>query len=67
MNKALHPKDDVDRLYDSRKKKVRGFASIEDSDNISIKRLKNYKISSEEYSLQPLETIQTTRGSAKQK
>ena len=31
MHKALHPRDDVDRLYVSRKEGVRGLASIEDS------------------------------------
>ena len=29
MHKALHPRDDVDRLYVSRKKGGRGLASIE--------------------------------------
>ena len=31
MHKALHPRDDVDRLYVSRKEAERGLASIEDS------------------------------------
>ena len=31
MHKALHPRDDVDRLYVSRKEEGRGIASIEDS------------------------------------
>ena len=30
MHKALHPRDDVDRQYVSRKDGVRGLASIED-------------------------------------
>ena len=30
MHKALHPRDDVDRLYVSRKEGGRGLASIED-------------------------------------
>ena len=38
MHKALHPRDDVDRLYVSRKKKGRGFKSIEDSVDASIPR-----------------------------
>ena len=38
MHKALNPRDDVDRLYISRKKK-RGLASIEDSVDASIQRL----------------------------
>ena len=31
MHKALHLKDDVDRLYVSRKQRGSGIASIEDS------------------------------------
>ena len=31
MHKALHPRDDVDRLYVSRKEEGRGLTSIEDS------------------------------------
>ena len=31
MHKALHPRDDVDRLYASRKEARGGLASIEDS------------------------------------
>ena len=31
MHKALHPRDDVDRLYVSRKEGGRGFASIENT------------------------------------
>ena len=39
MHKALHPKDDVDILYVSRKEGGRGLASIEDSVDASIQRL----------------------------
>ena len=42
MHKALHPRDDVDRLYVSRKEGGRGLASIEDSEDTSIQRLKDY-------------------------
>ena len=42
MHKALHPKDDVDRLYVSRKERGRGLASIEDSVDESIQRLEDY-------------------------
>ena len=42
MHKALHPADDVDRLYVSRKYGGRGLASIEDSVDTSIQRLKDY-------------------------
>ena len=42
MHKALHPIDNVDRLYVSRKEGGRGFASIEDSVDASIQQLKDY-------------------------
>ena len=42
MHKALHPRDDVDRLYVSRKEGGRGLASSEDSVDASIQRLKDY-------------------------
>ena len=42
MNKALHPKDDVDRLYVSRKEVGRRLASIEDCVDASIQRLEDY-------------------------
>ena len=41
MHKALHPKDDVDRLYVSRKKRGRGLACIEDNVD-SLIQLKDY-------------------------
>ena len=42
MHKTLHPRDDVDRLYVSRKEGGGGFACIEDSVDTSIKRLEDY-------------------------
>ena len=42
MHKALDPRDDVDRLYVSRKQGGRGLASIEDSVDASIQRLEDY-------------------------
>ena len=42
MHKALHPRDDVDRLYVSRKGRGRGLTSIEDSVDASIRRLEDY-------------------------
>ena len=42
MYKALHPRDDVDRLYVSRKEGGRGLASIEDNVGASIRRLEDY-------------------------
>ena len=41
MHKVLHPRDDVDRLYISRKEGGRGLASIEDSVDESIQRLED--------------------------
>ena len=42
MHKALHPRDDVDRLYVPRKDGGRGLVSIEDSVDTSIPRLEDY-------------------------
>ena len=42
MHKALHPRDDVDRLYVSRKEGGRGLVSIEDSIGASIQRFEDY-------------------------
>ena len=42
MHKALHPRDDVDRLYVLRKEEGRGLANIEDSVDTSIQRLEDY-------------------------
>ena len=42
MHKALHPREDVDRLYVSRKEGRRGIANIEDSVGASIQRLEDY-------------------------
>ena len=42
MHKALHPRDDVDRLYVSRKEGGRGLTSIEDTVDAFIQRLENY-------------------------
>ena len=41
-HKALHPTDNVDRLYVSRKEGGRGLASNEDSVDASIQRLEGY-------------------------
>ena len=41
MHKAVHPRDDVDRLYVSRKEGGRGLASIEDTVDASKTTLKN--------------------------
>ena len=42
MHKALHPGEDIDRLYTSRKEVGRGRTSIEDSVYIPIRRLEDY-------------------------
>ena len=42
MHKALHPRDNVDRLYVLRKEGERGLASIEDSVGASIQRFEDY-------------------------
>ena len=42
MHKALHPRDDVDRQYVSKKEGGRRFNSIEDSVDASIQRLEHY-------------------------
>ena len=42
IHKALHPRDNVDRLYASRKEGGRGPTSIEDSVDASIQRLEDY-------------------------
>ena len=42
MHKLLHLRDDVDRLYVSRKEGGRGLASIEDTVDASIQRLEDY-------------------------
>ena len=42
MHKALHPGDDVDRLYVSRKEGGRGLTSIEDRVDASIQRLEDF-------------------------
>ena len=41
-HKALHPTDDVDRLYVSRKEGGRGLASTEDSIDASMQRFEDY-------------------------
>ena len=40
--KALHPRDDIDRLYVFRKEAGRGLTSIEDNINTLIRQLKDY-------------------------
>ena len=42
MHKALHPRDDDDRIYVSRKEGGRGRASIEDTVDAYIQRLEDY-------------------------
>ena len=42
IQKALHPRDDIDRLYVPRKEKGRGLVSIEDYIDASLLGLENY-------------------------
>ena len=42
MHKALHPRDDINRLYVSRKEGRRGLASTEDSVDASIQGIEDY-------------------------
>ena len=42
IHKALHPREDVDRLYESRKEGGRGLASIEESVEASMQRPEEY-------------------------
>ena len=42
MHKSLHPKDNVDRLYVTRKEGGRGLAGIEDNVDALIQRLEDY-------------------------
>ena len=42
MHEALHLRDDVGRLYVSRKEGGRGLDSIEDSVDASLQRLEDY-------------------------
>ena len=60
MHKALYPRDDVERVYVSRKEKGRELDSIEDSVNVPIRLEDNIKSPDEHRLLQP-ETIQTTQ------
>ena len=42
IHKALHPRDDIDRLYALRKGGWKGLASIDDSIDAPIQRLEEY-------------------------
>ena len=42
MHKALHPRDEIDRLYKTRKRGKKRKACREDCVNASIQRLKEY-------------------------
>ena len=66
MHKALHPRDDIDRLYVSRKESGRRFVSIEDSVDSSIRRLEDCIKKAKKDWLQWLETSQATKGSTVQ-
>ncbi len=61
MHKALHPRNEIDRLYVSRKERGRELASIEDSVDASIQRLENYIEKHEQGLITAIKTKQTTR------
>ena len=42
MHKGLHPRDEVERLYESRKEGGRGLVNIEDNVDASIRPLGDY-------------------------
>ena len=42
IHKALHPRDNTDRLYVSRKEGGKGLARFEDSVDALIRRLEDY-------------------------
>ena len=61
MHKALHPGDDVDKLYVARKEGGKGLASTENRIDALIRRLNDYIEKYEGGLLQPSETILTTQ------
>ena len=63
MHKALHPIDDIDRLYMSRKRSERGLDNIEDNVDAPIQWLEDCIKNAEKDWLQPPETILTIQGS----
>ena len=65
--KALHPSDDVDRLYISRKEGGRGLASIEDSVDASIQRFEDYIEKHKRGLFTAIKTILTIRWTAERK
>ena len=68
IHKALHPRDDVDRLHVSRKEEGRRLASIKDSVDASLRRPEDYiKKHEGRFWLRSPETIQTTQGSTEPK
>ena len=68
MHKALHPRDDIERLYVPRKEGGRGLTTIQDSVDASIQWLEDYiKKRAEKDWLQWPETIQITLASTEQK
>ena len=63
MRKALHPRDDIDRLYVLRKEGGRGLASVEDSFDALIKRFGDYIEKRRGRLVTSSKTILTTQGS----
>ena len=67
MHKALHPRDDVDRLHVTRREGGRGLANIEDSEDTSIQRLKDYIEKRGGRLITATRKILMTRGSAERR
>ena len=67
MHKALRTRDNVDRLYVSRKEGGRGFTNIEDCLDALIQRRKDYIKSVAEDGLQRPDTTLTTKALTEQK
>ena len=61
MNKALHPRDDVDKLDVSIKEGERKLECIEDSIYSSIQWPEDYIKSTTEEWVEPPESVQTTQ------
>ena len=61
MHRALHPRDDVDRLYVLRKEWGKELASSEDSVDASIQRLEDYIEKHEEGLIRAIRTVLTIR------
>ena len=60
MKKALHPRDDLEKIYVSRNERGRGLADIEDCVDASIRQLEDYIEKSKERLITATGKVQTT-------